>query len=122
MRDEKDLNLQQIQRAAMISMKEVTYLTYLLTQENYIQMQEMKKGGSLPTSVKEPYRFHINLAKIVEMEIDHCYQALYNIIKRRDHESTSNKRMIEKELRVQILSFNMKEHGATEQQLAEVIY
>lgn len=108
----------------MISMKEVDYLTLkLLTQKNYIQMQEIKKTGSLPTSVKEPYRFHIDLAKIVEMKIEHCCQALYNIIKRRDHESTSNKRMIEKELRLQVLFlFNMKEHGAIEQQLVEVIY
>ena len=121
MRDEKNVNVDQIQRLAMISMKEVDYLTLKLsTQKYYIQMQEIKKTGSLPTSVKEPYRFHIDLAKIVEMEIEHCCQA--TIIKRRDHESTSNKRMIEKELRLQILLFNMKEHGATEQQLAEVIY
>ncbi|XP_012215982.1 DNA-directed RNA polymerase III subunit RPC3 isoform X2 [Linepithema humile] len=119
-RDEKDVNLEQIQRLAMISIKDVKFLTYILTQENYIQMQEIRKSGSLTTPSKEPFRFHIELAKIVEMEIEHCCQALYNIIKRRDHETTSNKRMIEKELRVQILSFNMKEHGATEQQLAEL--
>jgi len=121
-RDEKDINLDQIQRLAMISMKDVRFLTLFLTQQNYVRIrQEIKKGGS-STTPKESCRFHINLAKIVEMEIEHCCQALYNIIKRRDHETTSNKRMIEKELRVQILSFNMKEHGATEQQLAEVIY
>lgn len=122
MRDEKDVNLEQIQRLAMISIKDVKFLTYILTQENYIQMQEIRKPGSVTTPSKEPFRFHIDLAKIVEMEIEHCCQALYNIIKRRDHETTNNKRMIEKELRVQILTCNMKEHGATEQQLAEVIY
>jgi len=106
----------------MIPTKEAKELTYTLSQENYIQAQEMKRSGTLYSGpTKAPYRFSIDLTKIVEMEIEHCYQALYNIITRRDHESASNKRMIEKQLRVQILSANLKEHGATEQQLADVI-
>ncbi|KAL6256959.1 hypothetical protein P5V15_011894 [Pogonomyrmex californicus] len=119
-RNEKDVNLEQIQNLAMIPAKEAKSLTYNLTQENYIQTQEIKKSGSASAPTKSPFRFCIDLTKIVEMEIEHCYQSLYNIIKRRDHESTSNKRMIEKQLRVQILSANLKEHGATEQQLADI--
>lgn len=106
----------------MIPAKEAKFLTYILSRENYIQTQEMKKSGTSSGPAKPPYRFSNDLTKIVEMEIEHCYQALYNIMKRRDYESTSNKRMIEKQLRVQILSANLKEHGATEQQLADVIY
>lgn len=105
----------------MIPAKEAKSLSYILAQENYIQNQEMKKSGTSSGPTKAPFRFCIDITKIVEMEIEHCYQALYNIIKRRDHESTSNKRMIEKQLRVQILSANLKEHGATDQQLADVI-
>lgn len=120
-RNEIDVNLEQIQNLAMIPAKEAKSLTYILAQENYIQTQEMKKSGTSAGPTKAPFRFSIDLTKIVEMEIEHCYQAMYNIIKRRDHESTSNKRMIEKQLRVQILSANLKEHGATDQQLADVI-
>ncbi|XP_024881319.1 DNA-directed RNA polymerase III subunit RPC3 [Temnothorax curvispinosus] len=119
-RIEIDVNLEQIQNLAMIPAKEAKFLTYTLSRENYIQTEEMKKSGTSSGPAKAPYRFCIDLTKIVEMEIEHCYQALYNIIKRRDHESTSNKRMIEKQLRVQILSANLKEHGATEQQLADI--
>ncbi|KAL0125937.1 hypothetical protein PUN28_004784 [Cardiocondyla obscurior] len=121
-RYEHDINLEQIQNLAMIPAKEAKFLTYTLSGESYIQTQEMRKGGTMSSSgpTKSPYRFCIDLTRIVEMEIEHCYQALYNIIKRRDHESTSNKRMIEKQLRVQILSANLKEHGATEQQLADI--
>lgn len=121
-RIEKNVILDQIQQLAMIPAKEAKCLTYILTQENYIQMQEVKKIGTLTAPTKGPFHFYIDLTKVVQMEIEHCCQALYNIIKRRDHELTSNKRMIEKQLRVQILSANMKEHGATEQQLADVIY
>lgn len=120
-RNEIDVNLEQIQNLAMIPAKEAKFLTYTLSRENYIQTREMRKSGTSSGPAKTLYRFCIDLTKIVEMEIEHCYQALYNIIKRRDHESTSNKRMIEKQLRVQILSDNLKEHGATDQQLADVI-
>lgn len=119
-RIEKNVILDQIQQLAMIPAKEAKCLTYILTQENYIQMQEVKKIGTLTAPTKGPFHFYIDLTKVVQMEIEHCCQALYNIIKRRDHELTSNKRMIEKQLRVQILSANMKEHGATEQQLADI--
>lgn len=110
----------------MFPAKDAKSITYALSQENYIQTQELKKSGTLSaptklTKASPPYRFCIDLTKIVEMETEHCYQALYNIITRRDHESTNNKRLIEKQLRVQILSANLREHGATEQQLADVI-
>lgn len=121
MRVEKNINLDQIQQLAMIPAKEAKCLTYTLAQENYLQMQEVKKIGTWTAPTKGPFHFYIDLTKVVQMEIEHCCQALYNIIKRRDHELTSNRRMIEKQLRVQILSTNMKEHGATEQQLADVI-
>lgn len=105
----------------MIPAKEAKSLTYALSLENYIQAQEMKRSGTSSAPTKTPYHFCIDLTKIVEMETEHCYQALYNIITRRDHESINNKRLIEKQLRVQILSANLREHGATEQQLADVI-
>lgn len=121
MRIKKNVNLNQIQQLAMIPAKEARRLTYILTQENYIQMQEIKKIGTLTAPTKGLFHFYIDLTKTVQMEIEHCCQALYNIIKRRENELTNNKRMIEKQLRVQTLSTDMKEHGATEQQLADVI-
>ncbi|KAM0724812.1 DNA-directed RNA polymerase III subunit RPC3 [Formica fusca] len=117
---EKNVNLDQIQQLAMIPAKEAKCITYILAQENYIQMQEIKKIGTLTAPTKGLFHFYIDLTKTVQMEIEHCCQALYNIIKRRENELTNNKRMIEKQLRVQILSTNMKEHGATEQQLADI--
>jgi len=120
-RYEVDVSLELIQKLAMIPAKEAKFLTYILSQENYIQTEELKKSGTSSGPTKLPYHFCIDLTEIVEMEIEHCYHALYNIIIRREHESNSNKRMIEKQLRVQILSANLREHGATEQQLTDVI-
>lgn len=104
----------------MIPAKEAKHLTYTLLQENYLQMQEMKKAGPSSAPTKTFFLFHIDLDQVVQMEIEHCYHALYNIMQRREHEATTNKRMIDKQLRMQTLTSNLKEHGATEEQLAEV--
>ncbi|XP_020279904.1 DNA-directed RNA polymerase III subunit RPC3 [Pseudomyrmex gracilis] len=119
-RKEYDLGIDQIQRLAMLPAKEAKYLCYILAQENYMQIHERKRGGTSTGLTKGLFRFSIDLSKVVQMKIEHCCHALYNIIKRRDHETSSNRRMIEKQLRVQILSDNLKEHGATEQQLADI--
>lgn len=119
-RNRKYIAQEQIQQLAMIPAKEAKHLTYTLLQENYIQMQEMKKAGVSAAPTKIFFLFHIDLNQVVRMEVEHCYHALYNIIERREHESTQNKRMIDKHLRMQILTSNLKEHGATEEQLGEI--
>ncbi|XP_014477901.1 PREDICTED: DNA-directed RNA polymerase III subunit RPC3 isoform X2 [Dinoponera quadriceps] len=119
-RNKTSVELEQIQQGAMMPAKQVKLLTYTLAQENYIQVQEMKRSGVSAGPMKTFFMFYIDLNRVVQMQVEHCYHALYNIIQRRDHESTSNKRMIDKQLRVEILTSNLKEHGATEEQLADI--
>ncbi|KZC06816.1 PREDICTED: DNA-directed RNA polymerase III subunit RPC3 [Dufourea novaeangliae] len=119
-RDRKYIEQEQIQQLAMIPAKEAKYLTYTLLQENYLQMQEIKKAGVSAAPMKTFFLFHIDLNLVVHMEVEHCYHALYNTMQRREYEVTSNKRMIDKQLRMQTLTSNLKEHGATEEQLAEI--
>ncbi|XP_043269175.1 DNA-directed RNA polymerase III subunit RPC3 isoform X2 [Venturia canescens] len=111
---------EQIQQLAMIPAKEAKHLTYTLLQENYLQMQEVKKTGVAAAPSKAFFLFHIDLNQVVRMEVEHCYHALYNIMYRREHESAVNRRMIDKQMRMQTLTSNLKEHGATEEQLAEI--
>ncbi|XP_046748019.1 DNA-directed RNA polymerase III subunit RPC3 [Diprion similis] len=119
-RTRKYVEQEQIQQLAMIPAKEAKHLTYTLLQENYIHVQELKKTTVSNAPTKIFFLFHIDLDQVVGMEISHCYHALYNTIQRRDHENTVNKRMIEKHLRVQTLTSNLKEHGATEEQLNDI--
>ncbi|PBC33528.1 DNA-directed RNA polymerase III subunit RPC3 [Apis cerana cerana] len=119
-RARKYIEQEQIQQLAMIPAKEAKHLTYSLLQENYLQMQEIKKSGVSAAPIKTFFLFHIDLNLVVRMEIEHCYHALYNIMQRREYEVNSNKRMIDKQLRMQTLTSNLKEHGAPEEQLAEI--
>lgn len=118
-RKENDVTLEQIQQLAMIPAKEAKYFAYSLAQENFIQTQELKKGGS-STTVKGSFRFSIHLPAVTEMAIEHCCQTLYNVMQSRGHQAINNRRLIDKQLRVQTLSANMRKHGATEQQLTDV--
>ena len=54
------------------------------------------------------------------MVLEMCYKALYNAMTRREHERYENRRMIEKQQRIALITMNMKEQGATAEQLAEV--
>ena len=119
-KDRKYIEQERIQQLAMIPAKEAKHLTYTLLQENYLQMQELKKPGVSAAPIKTFFLFHIDLNMVVRMEIEHCYHALYNTMQRREYEVSSNKRMIDKQLRMQTLTSNLKEHGATEEQLAEI--
>jgi DNA-directed RNA polymerase III subunit RPC3 len=120
-RRHKYIEQEKIQQIAMIPAKEAKHLTYTLLEENYLQIQELKKPGLSTAPAKIFFLFHIDLNQVARMTIEHCYHALYNIIQRREYEISSNKRMIDKQLRMQTLTSNMKEHGATEEQLAEVL-
>jgi len=54
------------------------------------------------------------------MVLEMCYKALYNAMTRREHERYENRRMVEKQQRIALITMNMKEQGATAEQLAEV--
>ncbi len=104
----------------MIQGKEAKHLTYTLLEGNYLQIQELKKTTASSAPAKVFFTFHIDLNQVVRMTIEHCYFALKNIRERRNHEQTSNHRLIDKQLRVQILTASLKSAGASEEQLADV--
>lgn len=61
----KFVDQEQIQQIAMIPAKEAKLLTYQLLQENFLQMQELRK--SLPSNApnKTFFLFHINLNQVI---------------------------------------------------------
>ncbi|XP_056647996.1 DNA-directed RNA polymerase III subunit RPC3 isoform X1 [Diorhabda sublineata] len=110
-----------IQQLAMIPAKEAKRLTYQLLEENFLQIQELRKpavGGSGPN--KSFTLFHINLNLVVRMILELCYKTLYNVMIRRNHEKFTNKRIIEKKQRVDTIALGMRAQGAEEEQLAEI--
>jgi DNA-directed RNA polymerase III subunit RPC3 len=52
--------------------------------------------------------------------LEASYKGLFNALIRREHELGENKRLLDKQNRVQSILVNLREQGATEEQLAEV--
>ncbi|XP_034934024.1 DNA-directed RNA polymerase III subunit RPC3 [Chelonus insularis] len=119
-RSEKFIEQQHIHELIMFPVKEAKDLTYALLEKNYLKMQEIKKMNASAAPSKIFYLFHIDINQVVRMEIEHCYHALYNTIQRRNHEISSNKRMMDKNIRLQTLISNLKEHGAPEDQIEQM--
>ncbi|XP_014613486.1 PREDICTED: DNA-directed RNA polymerase III subunit RPC3 isoform X1 [Polistes canadensis] len=110
----------QILQLAMMSEKKAKCLMFLLVSNNFIQLQELKKASSSAALAKVFLLYHVDLDRITRQVMRDCHHALYNVRQRREHEMIVNKRLIDKKLRVQTLSSNLKEAGATEEQLAEI--
>nr|CAH7743465.1 unnamed protein product [Callosobruchus chinensis] len=109
-----------IQQQAMIPAKEAKKLTFQLLEENFLQIQEIKKASTGTGPHKSFMLFHINLENVVRMILELCYKSLYNIMSRRNHERNVNKRIIDKKQRVETISISMRSQGATEEQLADI--
>lgn len=116
----KYIDIEKIQQLAMIPSKEAKRLTYLLLEENFFHIQELKKGTGGRDQLKSFMLFHIKLEQVVRMIMELCHKTLFNIITRRNHERLINKRIIDKKQRVDTIALSMRAQGASEEQLGDV--
>ncbi|KAJ9586990.1 hypothetical protein L9F63_019408 [Diploptera punctata] len=116
----KFVEQEQIQQVAMIPAKEAKLLTYKLLEENFIQIRELRKSLSSNVPNKTFFLFYIDLNQVVRMVLEMYYKTLYNAMTRREHERNENRRMIEKQQRIESITLNMRVQGATPEQLAEI--
>ena len=65
-RAKKYVEQEQIQQVSMIPAKEAKLLTYKLLEENFIQMQELRKSLSNNVPNKTFFLFHINLNQVFD--------------------------------------------------------
>ncbi|KAL3265439.1 hypothetical protein HHI36_009642 [Cryptolaemus montrouzieri] len=110
----------QIQQLAMIPSKEAKKLSYLLLEENFLKLQELKKPQSNTGPNKSFTLFYIDLESIVRNLLELCYKTLFNAMTRKSHERFVNKRIIDKKQRVDTIAMGMQAQGATEEQLADI--
>lgn len=114
------IELEQIQQLAMIPAKETKRLTYQLLEENFFQVQELKKTASSSGPSKCFTLFYIHVEDVVKMVLELCYKTLFNVMTRRNNDRLINKRIIDKKERVDTIALGMRLQGADEAQLADV--
>lgn len=110
----------QIQQLAMIPAKEAKRLTYQLLEENFLEVQELKKASVNNGPNKCFTLFHIQLDRVVRMVLELSYKSLFNVMTRRNHDKWENKRIIDKKQRIDTIAMGMRSQGATEEQLLDV--
>lgn len=110
----------QLQQLAMIPAKEAKRLSYQLLEENFLEVQELRKVVSNNEPSKTFILFYIQLNQVVRMVLELCYKTLFNIMTRRNHDKLINKRIIDKKERVDTIALGMRVQGAAEEQLADV--
>nr|XP_022906329.1 DNA-directed RNA polymerase III subunit RPC3 [Onthophagus taurus] len=113
---------EQIQKLAMIPAKEAKRLSYQLVEENFFQIQELKKVASASNTGpnKSFVLFHIQFNCLVRTIIEMCYKTLFNVMTRRTHFKFLNKRIIDKKQRIDTILLSMKAQGAAEEQLQDI--
>lgn len=111
---------EQIQQYALIPAKEAKLMTYRLMEERFIKIQELRKSMSSGGPNKTFFLFHIDVDQVVRKCLELCYKALTNSMVRRRNEREENKRLIEKQQRIESLTASLREQGAPAVQIDEL--
>ncbi|KAG5670710.1 hypothetical protein PVAND_000956 [Polypedilum vanderplanki] len=109
-RTKKFIEQDEIQQEAMIPPKEARLFTYKLLEENLLLIKSIKKSGGMGPS-KPIYLFYVNQHQIARDLIETCYKTLYNLTVRVIQDKEMSKRLMDKELRLQLVIDNLKERG-----------
>ena len=92
----------------MIPAKEIKLLTYQLLENNFIQLQELRKSMSNNAPTKSFYLFYVDLNQVARMVAETCRKALANAFTRKSYESVQNKRLLEKQEKIESIAVNLK--------------
>ena len=104
----------------MIPSKEAKTITYELLENSYIQLQELRKTISASAPSKSVYLYYVDMGGLARTQLTRVYQALINIVTRRQIETQDNARLLEKQERIEAITASLRAEGGTEEQLKEV--
>ncbi|RZF32383.1 hypothetical protein LSTR_LSTR001847 [Laodelphax striatellus] len=117
----KFVEQEQIQQLAMISDKEAKQITYKLLQENFLQMQELRKPAAGSGPNKSFFLFHVDLNLVVHTVTEMCHKAIYNALIRSRSELTNHMRLMEKHERLEAASQLLREQGTEQEQIDALV-
>ena len=106
----------QLQGFVMIPAKEIKLLTYQLMENNFIQLEELRKsmGGSANAPSKCFYLFSVNMTQVSRMIVELCYKAIANAYVRKNHEESTHQRLLDKQEKIESICNNLKTSGEIE--------
>lgn len=118
-KEKEYIDPEQLQQLVMIPSKDAKRISYQLVQERFLKMRDFKKPTSNSGPVKSATLFYIDLNTVVENLYSLSFKTLRNIMLRRNHLYDTNKRLLEKKQRCDMIVMMMKTQGATAEQISE---
>uniref|UniRef100_A0A2C9LPN6 DNA-directed RNA polymerase III subunit RPC3 n=1 Tax=Biomphalaria glabrata TaxID=6526 RepID=A0A2C9LPN6_BIOGL len=111
---DKQVEQKQVEERAMLPPKEAKELLYKMFAENFITLTELSKTPDhAPT--RTFYFFNVSLIQVSRMILERCYQAISNMMVRRQKCLSENKRLLDKQDRVEAIIASLDAEGAIEQ-------
>ncbi|RUS80023.1 hypothetical protein EGW08_012193 [Elysia chlorotica] len=96
---EKQVEQKQVEEKAMLPPKEAKELLYKMFAENFVTLTELSKAPD-HAPARTFYFFNVNLLQVSRMLLEKCYKATANVIVRRQKCMSENKRLLDKQERV----------------------
>ena len=110
-KEKKYVEESQIQGIVMMPTKETKSLTYQLLESNFIHLQELRKSMVNTAPSKSFYLFYVDLNHVARMLLELCYKSLSNLILRKQSETLSNQRLLDKQDRIESIAANLRSSG-----------
>uniref|UniRef100_A0A2R5LIS0 DNA-directed RNA polymerase III subunit RPC3 n=1 Tax=Ornithodoros turicata TaxID=34597 RepID=A0A2R5LIS0_9ACAR len=117
--EKKFIEQKQIEELAMIPARDAKELTYKMFQEKFIMTKELPRTPDYAPS-RMIYLFYADLCQVSQMLLEWCYKAIANSILRRAHVLQENKRVLDKQQRVDVIVASMEQSNAEPDQIEEV--
>ncbi|XP_064609814.1 DNA-directed RNA polymerase III subunit RPC3-like [Liolophura sinensis] len=115
----KHLEQKQIEEFAMIPAKEAKELLYTLFSAGYVNHTELSKTPDHAPS-RTFYLFTVEISSVARMILEKCYKGVTNAILRREYEMTENKRLLDKQQRVEAIAASLEQSEADPSQKEEI--
>ncbi|BFY97657.1 hypothetical protein BsWGS_00696 [Bradybaena similaris] len=111
---DRQVEHKQVDERAMLPPKEAREILFKMFDENFITMTELSKTPD-HVPARTFYFFNVNLIQVSRMLLEKCYMAAANVMIRRQKCISDNKRLLDKQDRVEAIIANLVAEGATEQ-------
>lgn len=111
---EKQVEQKQVEEKAMLPPKEAKELLYKMFAENFVTLTELSKAPD-HAPARTFYFFNVNLFEVSRMLLEKCYKAASNMMARHQTCLSENKRLLDKQERVDAIITSLGVQGAAEQ-------
>nr|XP_042906715.1 DNA-directed RNA polymerase III subunit RPC3 isoform X2 [Parasteatoda tepidariorum] len=117
--DKKVLEPKRIEELAMLPPKDTKDYIAKMFEESFILSQEVSKGSDILYGVTF-YLLSIDIVQVCRMVLERCYKSVFNLISCNEIQYQENKRLLEKNQRIDAIVASLKQSGAEEEQIVEV--